>query len=146
MYKWLEKLPVEKPGPNQQVAALEWEGEDIPGSTSTGLARKRKADQRQENEDPDYRDSAPRNGSRSTAPAAKSRKTAENSTTRSNVNRPAAPPPPPAVRPPPSAMDAAPSYAPVYGGVNPYAVSTPNPYDQRAQQVSTPFLPPVSGS
>ena len=138
MYKWLDKLPVEKPGPSQQVAAQEWENEDIPGSTATGLARKRKADQ-QDAADTDYRGSAPssRNGSRSTAPVPKTRKTTESSTARSTVNRPAAPPPPSSARPPPSAMDAAPGpYPPVYGGVNPYAVSNPNPYDQRAQQVS----------
>jgi len=142
MYKWLDKLPVEKPGPNQQVAAQEWAGEDIPGSTSTGLARKRKADQ-QDAADTDYRDSAPtsRNGSRSTAPVPKTRKTTESTTTRSTVNRPAAPPPPPSERPPPSAMDAAPGpYPQVYGGVNPYPMSNPNPYDQRAQQVSAPYV------
>jgi len=137
MYKWLEKLPVEKPGANQQVAAIEWEDEEVPGNTSVGLAKKRKAEQQQEEADPDYRGSGSRNGSRTTGPATKTRKTAESSTTRSTFNRPAAPPPPPSVRPPPSAMDAAPGpYPPVYGGVNPYAVSNPNPYDQRAQQVS----------
>jgi hypothetical protein len=139
MYKWLDQLPIEKPGPNQQVAAQEWENQDIPGSTSTGMARKRKADQNEEAADPDYRDSAPssRNGSRSTAPIPKTRKTAESSTTRPAIVRPAAPAPPPSARPPPSAMDAAPGpYPPVYGGVSPYAVSNPNPYDQRAQQVS----------
>lgn len=139
MYKWLEKLPVERPGPNQQVAAVEWEDEEVPGAATVGMARKRKADQRQEEEDPDYRGSNSRNGSRTTAPASKNRKTAESSTARSIVNRPAAPPPPLSVRPPPSTMDAAPnSFAPIHGGVSPYAVSNPNPYDQRAQQVSTP--------
>jgi hypothetical protein len=147
MYKWLEKLPVEKPMANQQVAAIEWENEAVPGSTSSGLAKKRKADQQQDDADPDYRDngSGSQNGNRPTAPAPKNRKTAESSTTRSSVNRPAAPPPPPAVRPPPSAMDAPPSsYGAVHGGVSPYAISNPNPYDQRAQQVSLLHISLVS--
>ena len=126
MYKWVEKLPVEKPTANQQVAAAEWEYQDIPGSTSAAVAKKRKADQQEETADPDYRNSGSRNGS-------SKRKTAESTTTRSS-NRPAAPPPPPAIRPPPSAMDAAPGYG--HAGVNPYAVSNPQTYDQRAQQVS----------
>ena len=135
MFRWVDKLPVEKPGPNQKVAAIEWEHEDMP--TSAGMAKKRKAEEQAEAEDPDFRVPGTRNGSRATAPAPKTRKTAESSTSRSTVNRPAAPPPPPSARPPPSAMDAAPGpYPPVYGGVNPYAVSNPNPYDQRAQQVS----------
>jgi len=133
MYRWLDKLAIERPGPNQQVAAIEWEHEGVP--TSMGMAKKRKMDQRQEDEDPDYRGgSSSRNGARA-APAARARKAAAPTST---ANRPAAPPPPPAVRPPSSAMDAAPGAYPYPGqpaGVSPYAVN--NPYDQRAQQVST---------
>jgi hypothetical protein len=106
MYHWLDKLAIEKPGPNQQVAAIEWENEDLP--VSAGIGKKRKAVDR----DDDYREPAP----------------AKNRRTETTANRPAAPPPPPpASRPPPSSMDAIPQH----GGISPYAIS--NPSDPRVQ-------------
>jgi hypothetical protein len=131
MYKWFEKLAIERPGPRQEVAAVEWENDDVPNSTSSALARKRKNDQR-DDDDSDYRGTSSRSNGRA-APAPKTRKTLEAS--RSSVNRPPPVPPPPAVRPPPSSMDAAPipRYGSQHGGVSPYAIS--DPHGQRQHQV-----------
>jgi hypothetical protein len=131
MYRWMDKLAVEKPGPNQQVAAVEWANDGRPASA--GLAKKRKMDQRQDDEDPDYRGSSSSKAGARSGSTARPKKAAAPA-----VPRPAAPPPPPAARPALSAMDAAPGpYAQPsqHVGVNQYAVN--NPYDQRAQQVST---------
>lgn len=118
IFNWLDKLPVEKPAPGQQVAAIEWEGEEVANSET--LAKKRKRQQRDEEEDPDYRGGpVPRfarsdvvGNTRSGAAAATRPAT---TTTRAgrvvvarNPSPPAKPviPPPPAARPPPNAMDA----------------------------------------
>lgn len=122
MYNWLDKLPVLKAGPNQQVAAVEWEGEDPESSTS--LAKKRKRALREEEEDPDYRGAGA--GSKTTGRAnGSASKTTRSAAHVPATTRPAAPPPPSAVRPSLSGMDA----APIGHNVNPSfgQVSQPDP-------------------
>lgn len=130
MYKWVEKLPVEKPRAGQEVAAIEWQSNGLPHSSGIGKKRKNVDD-----DDTDYRGSSSRS-SRAAAPPKTRRTTDPPSRPSSSINRPAAPPPPAAARPPASSMDAAPGpqFGMQHSGINPYAT-----HDQRQYQVHQSF-------
>jgi hypothetical protein len=136
MYKWVDKAPIERPRPGQEVAAVEWQNDGVPHSI--GGAKKRK---NVDDDDTDYR------GSSSTksraAPPPKTRKTVESRSSSSSINLSAAPPPPPAVRPPAPSMDNASrlQFGIQHGGMNPHAT-----HDQRQYQVCSdpPFSSYVS--
>lgn len=134
-YHFVDRLPVIKPGPNQQVAAVEWEGEDI--LDNAGQAKKRKRAVREEQEDPDYRGPASASKKTNAAAATKTRRSATEVAKPASM-RPAQPPPPPAVRPSLSGMDAAhPVQRPTQGGQSfssPYVPQTQP--DPRAYNVS----------
>lgn len=141
IYRWIDKLKVERPGPGQQVAAIEWEGDD-PDDSAT-LAKKRKRDLQEEDEDPDYR-GAPnsRMTGRTTVNNAAVKTRNAPTPIQPTSTRPPPPPAPVAQRPSASSMDAAPAGPrvnpgfgqPSQGGVSPYAAQTT--VDPRAYQVS----------
>lgn len=138
-YHFVDKLPVAKPGPNQQVAAVEWEGEDFLDSSTQAKKRKRAA--REEEEDPDYRGSAGASKNRSTTAVATKTRRIANETPKAAPTRPAQPSPPPAVRPSLSGMDAAhPQSRPAQGAQmysNPYTHTQPDPRSYNVSPDST---------
>lgn len=141
IYKWFDNLKVEKPGPGQQPAAIEWEGDDP--ETSASLAKKRKRALQEEDEDPDYRGTpTSRTTARTTNSSSAVRTRNAPASSQSTPSRPPPPPPPIAQRPSMSSMDNAPAPPrvnpnfgqPSQGGVSPYGYQTS--VDPRAYQVS----------
>lgn len=155
---FLDKSPIIPPGPSEQVAAVEWENEEDPDAVDH-IARKRKREAQESEEDPDYRGAPVERGSKSdvvgqtrsnknvtapssmisTAPsrlAAKARGVLSGSGSASPTttqNRPTLPTIP-AQRPPPTSMDAqlpTPALSASFGQASPTLPGAPPPYDPR---------------